>query len=204
MIKEASLQDLQMMFLSTLIRYKELPVLVENIFQDKKNKVMKIELYHLTSNEYSIVDFNEKEFNFKPIRLGYVNHRGFAVYIYRQPYRKFKQGLHKECLIYVESEMLSLLNDQVVRRNQSVDDVLSLWTNDLCNTIISIYPSLKEAIIKLNDGALEVAFDRQFAICNQNYIRYKGKIVGTYQKDHIEFKQGFEFLKDAIRKDYEI
>jgi len=204
MIKEASLQDLQMMFLNTLIRYKGLPVLVENIIQEKKTKEVKVELYHLTTNEFSLITFNEEEFNFKPVRLGYINHRGFAIYIYRQPYRKFKQGLNRECMVYVDSEMLYLDGNHQLRRNQSVDDVFALWVNSLCNTIDSKYPSLKEAIIKIKDGAMEVAFDRQFAICHQNYIRYKGKIVGAYQKDHIEFKPGFEFLKNALRKDYEI
>ena len=204
MIKEASLADLEMMFKSTLIRQKDEPVFIESLSQN--NGITKAELYYLSNGDCKWVVFDEDNYNFKPVRLGYVNLRGFAIYLYRRPLRRYKQGLHYECLGQVPNRRNDWSQNENIRLMECQKLVQKLHNKELVNTIKGYYPSLSDALAMFEDMACEVAFDRQFSIDKMNKIRYKGNVVGGYstKQKQIVFNDGFEYLNKALRKNYEI
>lgn len=204
MIKEASIEDLNMIFKDSLIRHKGIPVIVKSINRAERN-ILKAEYFNIVTLDYYWDTFNEEDCDFKPVRLGYVNHRGFALYIFRRPVRRFKQGLSSENMGYVRTDAkMNLDRDGLLRFRSASEDVMGLQAKGIYNTINNVYPSLKDAISMFEDQAYEVAFDRQFSIFRDMSILYKGKLVGVYDTYHdlIKFKPGFEYLEKALRKGY--
>jgi len=203
MFKDASLDDLKMMFAKTIIRYKEFPVFVEDVAISRDEKVM-LELYSLSTGECKWYPFNEEDYNFKPVRLGYLNLRGFSYYLYRKPVRKYKQGLALESLAIVDSGYHFLDNEERGRSQKVYKSIKELHSKELVATIKGYYPSLKDALTMFEDMACEVAFDRQFSIDRKMNIFYKGCPVGCYEDGKISFNKGQEYLSNALRKNYEI
>lgn len=201
-----TIEDIRMMFDHTIIQYKGDPVYVESILPAGKREY-KAECYFIATGQRLMLPFNEKDFNLKPVRTGYVNLKGFALFLCRQPYRKYKQGLHVENIKTAERMDLGDVDQYTVTRfRHSHELVQTLRTKELYNTFKNIYPSLSDAIEQFEDGAHSVAFDRQFAVDKFFRIHFKGQVVGkVHHKSHkISFSKENSHLAFALRKDYEV
>jgi hypothetical protein len=113
-----------------------------------------------------------------PVKLGYVNHEGGGTsYIRRMPLRRdWKQGLREEQCI-TSNLRLGRINHQ-----------------DLCNTIMGIFPKFSSAI-KYN---YSVAFHRHWAV-NRKRLFYKGKQVGIIDKNNPVLDESHQYLKEYLQ-----
>lgn len=201
-----NMDDLRMMFDRTIVQYKGDPVYIESLASAGK-KQYKAECYFIATGQRLWLPFNEQDFNLKPVRTGYVNIKGFALFIYRQPYRRYKQGLHVDNMkINDRVDIGNVEQYEVGRYNHAYELLQGLRVKELYNTFKNIYPSLVDAMEQFEDGAHSVAFDRQFAVDKFFRIHFKGNIVGKVspKTNKITFNPDNKHLSFALRKDYEM
>jgi len=198
MYEDASIADLRMMFDNTLIRYKDEPVFIHRLYEDKI-----AECLFIGNQEEKIIHILDKGFNFTPISAGYVNVRGNTVYLRRIPMRKYKQGLSKEC---IEALIEAGDFDSAAVYDDCRRQVASLKAKCLYNMAKKVYPSLEEAIASFEDKAVSVAFDRQFCVTRNGLLRFKHMHVGVVNLDNakITFQEDKAYLKHALGNNYEI
>lgn len=151
-------------------------------------------LYHVNSGE---TYFRKESFdNYKTInkRLGYVNLAGQAIYVYRTTKQQYKFGLHRNNINVKEG--LSRTNLWEVVCN----DIIALRTKAFLKTFNQEYPTLRESLKMLGDGAEAVAFDRQFAVRRDMVVGYKDTPVGVVRAGKIEWNRGSEHLESVVLK----
>lgn len=197
MFEDTSLHDFRMMFDGTLVRYSGDPVFIHNIEGD-----LKAECLFIGNQEYKHINIRDQKFDFQPVSLGYVNVRGQAIYVSRNPLRKFKQGLHPECLNLVATPDDF---DSEERYSDVNRQVKSLKAKCLYNTVKRIFPSLEDVIASFEDKVKVGAFDRQFALRNDGLLRYRGNKVGNVNLDNgvIRLDRNKDFLQSALGNKYE-
>lgn len=155
----------------------------------------KIECINLLNGEEFTFDY--KKFSGKiditPVKLGYCNLRGKAVYLMRLPTRKWKQGFGADNLFVATGNAgRDILQDRALGR-----------------TITGKYPSFEKTIQELKkDNVQSMAFSRSFAV--QKYdeeiiLMYRSSWVGDFKGDTITFKKQFihldSYLREVIKDD---
>lgn len=123
------------------------------------------------------IEYTDDEFNYKDIRLGYINYGLEAIYLVRQPIRQYKQGLCHE-VIKTVPEGIAYVPDMV--RSKSME-----------NCILGEHPEYSKALKDVVDGeATSRAFSRHCAVGTDKnfiYLYYRGRRVGQMRYDSDEF-----------------
>jgi hypothetical protein len=194
-----SLDDLRTMHKDTLVRYKGYLVYIVDFVSAKR-----VEILHLNTGDYMVVPFNTKCFDFSPIRIGYVNHRGVALYVTRSPVRQYKQGMSPQNIKVSLPDGIRINTDYKRSMAQSAyDEIRSLKDVAICFNLDGEYPSVADVIASLTNSeeVLIRAFDKQFAIDSSLNLYYKTEKVGrVVSTNPIEFKfnPDKEYLRELL------
>lgn len=126
--------------------------------------------------------------DWKPIKVGYVNYGKGAYYVERKPIRKWKQGLHKDNIS---------VTPEVAGGNGIflTPEFLAAYNNE--------YPKLDEAVKAVTSKVRRgCAFSRNFAITKLEvgplYLEYMGMIVGWREGDQMHLGEEFLYLKEVL------
>jgi hypothetical protein len=121
------------------------------------------------------IDINSDDFDYKGVKLGYVNYGKQALYVARLPWRKTKAGVHYE-------------NTACYTVQGTISNIVDLiQAKEFGEMVEGIYPSEHEALQRLvtNPYTKSVAISRNIAIArdqdNSNKYRlyYKNELVAT-------------------------
>lgn len=186
---DISVRDLRMMYNHSLILWKGQPSFVAEISDSYR-----ISLYDLGSQRYKTVKWNADNFAPPAVRIGYVNLGTNCAYIHRVPARLYKIGLSMENLEVIRQEhALSAIEEARI-----YDILRKLDSPHLYDALMGNYPDLREAAKMAQDNEGVVAFDKQFAVDYKGKVFFKGKEVGHYRFDNVEFKDEFKHLRKAL------
>ena len=150
-----------------------------------------IQAYNLINNEELELDF--EDIDFKPIPLGFINGFGYrAIYLYRRPVRKYKQGLN-----------IDNIGMSFIERRMDFSRLMEFVYQPCLNK----YDSL-DKIFNKDEGKLPFiygphkAFHRFFAINLQtNDLYYKIWKVGTINKNkEYVLEKNAEVLKELLEE----
>ncbi len=161
-----TLDDAQRRLVRTVVMFKEIPVYIMGINEER------VDFHELISQKSNRVGISrEKDFDLTPVNLGYINYGKNSLYSWRNPARRFKQGLNEETFVI---------------HNGAPRDILT--SKALGETILNIYPALDVCIQNLLDKSInEIAFHRKFCLYRSNNsigIKYKGSsVIGHIGKD---------------------
>lgn len=189
--KMYSAHDVSMYLDHTVCTWKGSPVLV---YAGPGGDNKTVAAIHLISRKEEDVDYTKDDFDYSAAPLGYVNWKKEAVYLERMPVRKTKQGIHPENTVACRINGEPVYSDAIMQ------------STELGKTIIGEYPSEKEALSKLNDGAASsVAIDRHIAIQKegQTYnLYYRNNLVGSKKYNEVNFllktAQHSSFMKKIL------
>ena len=139
----------------------------------------------LTGKDQKLPSLRRKSWDFRPVRLGYVNFaREHAAYLRRVPARRWKQGL--DC-------------DQLPFRNEK------LTSPALARTILGQYPSFEKAVERTDAYEVDTAFHKDWAVSsigeNEYVLKYRDRHVGEVN-DELEYHllDKYEFLEEALQE----
>jgi hypothetical protein len=170
----------------TIIMHKNRPV---QVLEFHGNKVT----FRDISTNDMLVDQWGPNFDITPPKLGYLNSGGMCFYVSRCPMRKdWKQGLRA-------------VNIRLLRLNKTYPVDGYLHFNLLANTILGVYPSLKDAVNMMKkEGWSEVAFSRYFAIDKFSNIHYKGEfkvgLLTDLAKKQFTLEEKFFWVRESLEE----
>ena len=194
---EVSLQDLQMMYENCLCRYGGRPILLTDFMSAKE-----VEFLDLRTGAYGIAPFSLNEFDFTPIRIGYVNYRGIAFYFLRNPIRQYNQGTCADNVSTRQVSNFRRAGAAVERRRQKHHQEISRFNcKEIADAIDRVYPTIPEilATFKGNKYAYSIAFDPQFAVTYEKEVLYRSEVVGVVSTNgKITFNEGHEYLERVM------
>lgn len=144
-------QDIRARLHHTIIRYKNHPYLAE------VNESNQIGLRDLANNNLiALVEHDDPLIDISSISIGYVNvtHPDIrsAVYLKREPLRRFKQG--------IEFDMLTQIP---LRTGMSSFPKSVVLSRGFVNAVLGKFPSFKESLKLISDGWYSVALSRDVA-----------------------------------------
>lgn len=129
-----------------------------------------------------------KELELVPVKLGYVNMGNNASYIARKPMRRdWRQGLRPDNMVSIDNRA----------------NVFELKHKDLANTIMNIYPALKDVIKAENNPFMPRglrAWHRHWAVDGQGMVHYKGEKVGQIVNGSPMLMDNFNYLREALEE----
>lgn len=185
---EISMQDLERMYFRTTVLYKGVPIYVEEI--PSRHDMVGV---NLSSGKRLNFKFKHGDLLPPDGHVGFVNYRGYAVYVKRCPRRIYHVGL-------ASGNITSVVVPAAIGVRVSESTILR--TKNIADSMIGIYPTLEEALEQLERGDVNaVAFNKQFAITKGKSIYYKTSRVGVYKNNKIVFQQGKEFLNNFFRSE---
>lgn len=191
---EMTIDDIRQKYEQSVVMYKKKPVLFKKVSGD-----FSVRIFDLMAQKEEQVDFDMKEFQPPPSRVGFVNINGSVVYAVRNAIRRYKLGLSKENF-----------NVQVLpvpypdgRSDVYVRLVAGLERRELGEALLSKYPTLQQAIRRVSQFEGACAFDKQFAIDHTHAVHYKTTQVGRLVNGVVQFDEGFEHLHILLNKGYE-
>ena len=187
------IRDINMLFANTVVQLskEKLWYYVNNVSEDLTALCTDLE-----TQKIKRIKFDENTWKAPSARLGYVNVGDVCVYISRHAYRKYKQGLAKECCEITNGDMYLDVGD----REAVFNTMNILGTESFFNCLKGEYPTFQEAVALVVQGSKAVAFDRQFAVDADLNVYYKGKMAGkvTEDKSGIQFKKKLQFLQRVV------
>jgi hypothetical protein len=137
--------------------------------------------------------FKITDFLFSVGSLGYVNSRfQGAAYLVRLPIRRdYKQGLRtNQCAIQRNTSLLNLQGEWLSQNISTVSDCIN-----------GVFPSVEEAIERVEEQTEDVAFSRSFAVSANYKLLYKGFNAGKLTKDDkLLLDAKFSFLEQELSK----
>lgn len=190
-----TLDDVHQMYVDSVVLYEGKLVYVMGADYNARVEIY-VAVERLEDGKRSDVVFDRSLFK-APNRIGYVNYENAAWFISRTPGRMFKIGLTQANIKTIATDAF------IIRRAPRVNSKELQAAHD------NIYPTLYKAWLAVKgEDAKCMAFDHQFAICNQRFIYFKGKRVGeipkgNVRKSNIVWNNKFEFLADILEPDYE-
>jgi hypothetical protein len=176
---DISYNDLERMYLYTLVSYDGVFYYVTNITRGKE-----LVLKNPLTNSVRTVPFNRESF-VSPGNIGFVNKGKNCLYLTRIPRRIYYIGVNLDNL-----RIKVLGNDRYEFRIDDPSIVYAL--NDL-------YPTLEEALDLIKKGHTHVAFNKQFAVDKFTQLYYKTTVVGCVVNGKCVFNPGKEFLANLFR-----
>jgi hypothetical protein len=134
-------------------------------------KYPKVHLYRMGSKMYKHtleIDHTDSRFIDRSLPLGYINYNSNAYYVSRIPYRHFNQAI----------KQTSLMSNC---GNLNIYDTGWFFREPMYNLLKGIYPSVRTARNKLEDGSAQgVAVHRDLA------LKYMDRrTIGLYYKDRL-------------------
>jgi hypothetical protein len=137
---------------------------------------------------------NSENWNWKPVPLGYVNTGPQAVYVFRRPIRKWKQGLHRDNMGVGNRADLAPIR----LRHADI-----LRSRELGRCIQRDYPSFEDASKAVMEGdargkVASRSFHPEFSLERNElgllWLAYRGTRVGWYEKGHLRLGEGMQHL----------
>lgn len=179
----------QARLLNTVIQYKKVPHLVQDILGGYE-----LSLINLVSKADYAVEQDDDDLLLVPPRLGYVNGPAGSAYAYRNPMRRWKQGLDLRSLSF---------NGDIRIQDYHDEGLISMLTNS--------YPALEAAFGMIGcanpfspQKRSSVAFSRTFAISGTGRNRglhYKGLPVGQISTEGgFYLAEGYDHLEQALQE----
>jgi len=145
------------------------------------------EVYELQNGDVNNMDIREAGLTFEPLELGYINYHGTLMWLYRTPKRMWKAGLNE---------------DNVTAKGGWVDGAV-FKSLGLYNTLMDIYPSMKDAYVESQINNRNVAFHRDFAFLFTYPIAvaYKGDKIGEVtEAGNLKILEEFDYLKEQLEE----
>lgn len=173
-----SVEDARQRIEHSIVLFGGCPVYIESIRGDNVNTA-KVSFYEQgLANKTALLP--NKKWQFKAPPLGYVNHNNSAVYLLRQPVRRWKQGLDANNLFHVDR------NGDFAR----VDPV------NILSSLMKPLAAFREAI----ESEKPLAISSQFALDQNGFIYRKGVPVGILldvENKRAAFSAKYNFVKEA-------
>lgn len=172
----------------SIVRKGKLPVFIHELFSDGQCQ------YSYLKDFFKVEDCHFDEINVDPIPLGYVNCGTNAVYCYRDPARKYKQGLSSNVF-------------RILKKRASIS-----WKSPYLNkTIPGIFPSPEQCVEQIECGEAQMrAFSRAFAVgkkLKEGYSLFKRDMpigVVNYNENTnrcvFDLNEKFVFLKEELEE----
>lgn len=194
MFNDANMNDLEMMFLNSVILYAGWPVRVESIGCNQDRNVLNMYVRSLATGRKRHVDIDDKFLDFTPVQLGMVNGMGTAVFAARRALRRYKQGLTRDALnVFV----LDLRHHTGAELRSEIRE---FHHKGFVSCIKGNYPSLKESLEAVTTGKEASAFSRVFAVDSDMNLFYKTSKVGMVNSDNgnLIFQPKKSYLKTLL------
>lgn len=186
-------EDLQQAFQHSLFLYKNNPVFCLKVPGDDL-----LDVIDLKTRQNARIVFSEAFIKPPPGRLGYVNSRYGCVYITRSPRRQWKIGLCK-----TNTELYWDNFKTLPGHEETYMGIERFHHEAFIPAIRGEYPSFNEALRRVMETKIAVAFDRMFCITPNLSIQFRGKqIVGGVKNDAIIFKPKFQYLEAHLKGNY--
>lgn len=166
------------------------PICVLNVVDDynKDGKAFNANMMEISSGRQYQAPLSS--LSMEPPRVGFLNLADRAVYVFRRPVRKYRQGLHSE---------------QLVTSKGSVRDLPPLYDTVWLPTYTNTYPTFKEACQKIaKDRVRSAAFARDFAVGYENKVLllyYQDTSVGRVQDGVPVLDAKYHFLTEKLQQD---
>lgn len=170
---DLSVRDITQLYLNCLVMYKNSPVFVHRVMDNREVVIAKLEDGSVHTVKFKLDDF--KSLN---SRLGFVNTGVGCAYLKRRPVRRYQVGISNENM---SVDVMYTEYDAAIKI-----EVGGLKTSAIMHTIQGDFPSLQdawEAALSLNSC---FAFDRQFAVRYDGRIYYRGRLHVGYLSIHAE------------------
>lgn len=172
------LNDATRIYRNSLIRVGINPIRVDALKDAGKILIIGT---NIRNNEKIEIDVNSPLVNNEPVPTGFVNGYDTAIYIARRTSRTYSQGLTSENMM-----MRQIL--QTNHSNRLYDEIITLSSAYLCNMIDGLYPSLEEAISRVQEKLAVSAFGRNQAVDKYMNIYYRCRRIGTVNQDNAVIK----------------
>ena len=146
-------------------------------------------LTELTTKRTFITPVGDKRLCFKSLPLGYTNQQGQAVYLYRIPERRYKQGITSHSV------------RSIVHGRGLIDSFLTV---SLEQCVKGRYPSFEEArLAVIRNEVQSCAFSKEFAISYgppdmEGALMHKGDPVGYVKEGKPFLNPNRFFLKEIL------
>jgi hypothetical protein len=201
MMLEISVEDIHQMYVSSVVMHKNKPVFIKNVAGDGE-----IRFLDLLSQEEQFAPFSLKDFITPNRRIGMVNINGGVAWISRNPVRKFKVGYCRENTYTTIPDNAHFPNGN--GRADARDMARRLHIKEVGDAIMGKYPTLKQAISRVDKYQGCIAFDKQFALNADRRVIYRTRAVGflPYGEttvDGIRWDAKQEHLIQLLEKNYE-
>lgn len=160
----------------SIFRYKGFPYYCRDA---GGNRLALYNLWNIQGEYVQMIDYQDKDFDFSSVPLGYVNVKDYVcvAYIMRTPVRKVKQGINNHNTKYY--------NLPGVKPCGGLNYVL--FSKAFTDMVMDKYPSLEEAMTKLRKlqepGGIAITRSIALSIDEQDIIKvyYKNQYVGWIQ-----------------------
>ena len=178
----------KMYLVDSIIRYKNKPIFIQDI--QKTEQGYKLTYNYLGNLDFQMAFIPNKDINFNPVPLGFLNKDKKAYYISRIPCRIWKIGL-----CFKNMSVFNIL-DHNIKIKINVD------SKEINNTIIGKYPSYDKSYEFIRKEKVNcIAFSRRFVIC-KNGLFYKTNIetIG-FLNNPPELHNKFKYLTEVLEED---
>lgn len=192
---DINVNDAQMRLAGCVVRYSNTPVYISRVFESGGDVFCEFNKLGEMDEGHRRRKVNDENWNFKPVRLGYVNLRGETFFVERAPVRKWKQGLHPD-------------NIHIVPDFRDGRKGI-LTTMALRSCINGDYPSIETAVDRINNKWISHAFHRFYALSVTKTrwlynLGYRGVHVGTYNHGlglaGFKLDQSYQFLNEELQE----
>lgn len=176
----------------SVIRLGKSPIMVRDCSETVKDGVI-LHVRYLRSGQIKNVAIKDEALNFKPVPLGYGNRpqdNSNFFFSMRAPVRRWKQGLHRENMVYHRS------SNYHPDLNSRIEGIT------FADMIQGRYKSFEEAFEK------QGTFDRNFRIVHKidprkkvvKMLHYKGNEIGYFEDEDVEFFDEFQYLENYVQE----
>lgn len=157
-----NIRDADMRLSNSFVRYDGVPVFVQGV-----HDMNQLDVFFPKEKNTKVMDWNDPKFDFSSVPLGYVNTERGAIYSFRQPHRKYKQGVSKDCFrLQGKSSTGDVFNDQ-----------------GMYDCIAGVYPSFADTIAQVTANGGGRAYHRHWMLFRnaegEISIQHRGIKVGV-------------------------
>lgn len=187
--QSATLADLVTILKDSIIRYKGVPVVVNEVLDRPRGFMLAIcPLTDRFNNKN--VSINSKNLDYTPVPLGYCNSEFGAEWLYRRPARSYRQGLHSVNI-----------GARAFEEERSCVGNKGLYIEEVEKCIRGVFPSLQEAIKVVRETGRSCAFSRSSCIRKDGRVFFKSTHVANIDSSSgvLYFRWGFESMERIVK-----
>jgi len=160
-----NIRDADMRLSNSFVRYDGVPVFVQGV-----HDMNQLDVFFTDTKKSKVMDWNDPKFDFSSVPLGYVNTEQGAIYSFRQPHRKYKQGVSRDCFrLQGKSSVSDVFNDQ-----------------GMYACIAGVYPSFEAALTSIKADARPRAYHRHWMLYVKDgeiCLQHRGIKVGVVKNN---------------------